>query len=43
VVGKSEFYPLENLKLNTIIESISIVGETIPLYIIINGQRRMDN
>jgi hypothetical protein len=33
----------ENRKLNTIIESISAVGETIPPYIIINGRRKMDN
>ena len=33
----------ENRKLNTIIETISAVGESIPLYIIIKGRRRMDN
>jgi len=33
----------ENRKMNTVIESISAVGETIPPYIIINGKRRMDN
>jgi hypothetical protein len=33
----------ENRKSNTIIESVSAVGDTIPPYIIINGRRRMDN
>ena len=37
------FDNLKNHKSNTIIKSISVVSETIPLYIIINGQRRMDN
>jgi hypothetical protein len=29
--------------MNTIIKSISAVGDTIPPYIIINGKRQMDN
>ena len=37
------FNSLENRKSNTIIKSIFVVSETIPLYIIINGRRRIDN